>query len=662
MANKLSTENSLYLKQHANNPVNWYPWGNEALEKAKIENKPIIVSIGYSSCHWCHVMAHECFEDNYIADLMNKNFICIKVDREERPDLDQIYMEAVQMIQQNGGWPLNVFCMPDGKPFFGGTYFPPEDRGHGIIPWPQLLIRICEHYQKSPNELEENANNICLNLAQGNDFISDSTFQNEWLLDAAKAICKTHDEEQGGFGEAPKFPPSMTLNFLLAVRYTKACENKARLTKNIDIAVENTLTKVALSGLFDQIGGGFARYSVDAQWKIPHFEKMLYDNALLLSTYTRGWLQYKNPLYKAIIHETVDWLKAEMLCPNGGFAASIDADSEGKEGKYYVWLPAEIIEVLGKEKGEKFCEAYSITEQGNFEEGTSNPILSSDDMELRNELKASRIKLLAHRKKRIAPSKDPKQMTSWMSLLACKLIEAGFYLNQKDWIEMAQEILDLIWDKTLFNKNRLHSILYQDNPKLNGYLNDYAYYAEACLGLASKIDSIKPGKSSEYIERAKVIIDSVLKHFKDDEKPGFYFTSDDHETLAARKKEWFDNALPSSNSSLLHSLSILYALTGEAQYADNFKNLKNALCSLAQKAPNAIAYALEGITHDALKTPLIKTGSKETLQSIAEKLKEKPWRRCFLMYENSIKDSNVIQLCIGTQCNEENLESLIKKI
>ena len=361
MPNRLTLENSLYLQQHADNPVDWYTWGDDAFKAAESSGKPLLVSIGYSSCHWCHVMAHECFEDEYIASIMNKHFVCVKVDREERPDVDQIYMEAVQMIQQQGGWPLNVFCLPDGRPFFGGTYFPPEDRGQGLIPWPQICMRISDFYKRSRSELVENAEAIeknILSAAQESSVgLESGELTADHLTEAVLGICGNHDDRYGGFGDAPKFPPSMTLNFLCAIRPNVDSELAAR----IDVVTHTTLRAMAHGGIFDQVGGGFARYSVDAHWLIPHFEKMLYDNALLIDAYTRGWLDTREPLYAAVVEETIDWLEREMSAPEGAFYAALDADSEGKEGVYYVWTPEEVDTVLGLSVARDLRASYNIT-------------------------------------------------------------------------------------------------------------------------------------------------------------------------------------------------------------------------------------------------------------------------------------------------------------
>lgn len=653
MPNRLETESSLYLKQHGNNPVNWWPWCTEAFEVAKRENKLILISIGYSSCHWCHVMAHESFEDEYIAGLMNKNFVCIKVDREERPDIDQMFVEVVQMITGRAGWPLNVFCLPDGRPFFGGTYFPPKDIGKSIIPWPQLLMRIVEHYKKSPKELEENAENIIQNLQTSNNPSEREILSNDALLEGAKLICKTHDEEWGGFGQSPKFPSPTVLDYLFVVRGTLACEEDVQLSKRIDQVLITTLKGMAHGGIYDQIGGGFSRYSVDRFWVVPHFEKMLYDNGLLLTTYTKGWLLYHLELFKSIVEETIIWLLREMATGFGAFASSLDADTGGVEGSFYVWKQNEIIEALGSEEGRAFCEAYSITQVGNFEADTSVPVWVYDDDQKRAVFKPLREKLLRVRQGREQPGKDMKVLVSWNSLVAKGLVDAGFYFKRPEWIELACKTLDWIWKNMFDAENRLKSVYYTGGSQFNAYLDDYAFYAESCLVLASKIDWVKPGSSSEYIERARRVIGVVLEHFGDGGGSGFFFTTNDHEELIARKKYWWDQAIPAGNASLVHTFSELYALTGESVYVEKLNELRCAYAGLASNAPNGVAYALAGFAADATGVVILKISepNEGVLNRVQEALAQKPYRKIFLL-TNDKKEESKYQLCVGTQCLE----------
>ena len=667
MPNRLAEEKSLYLRQHADNPVDWYPWGEEALRHAKEEEKPLLVSIGYSSCHWCHVMAHESFENDYIARLMNEHFVCIKVDREERPDIDQIYMEAVQMLSGHGGWPLNIFCLPDGRPFTGGTYFPPDDRGRGIVPWPQLLIRVADHFQRNRDQLEENARAIVGNLAASNQPVeaSEGPIDPTLMIEAAQTIVGQHDDKYGGFGGAPKFPPSTALSFLLELRGSATVDLKnPKLGRRIDQVINSTLTAMARGGIYDQIGGGFARYSVDAFWLIPHFEKMLYDNGFLLDIYTKAYLRYREPLYRCIVEETVAWLEREMTSPEGGFYSSLDADSEGVEGKYYVWTPGEVEEILGKKEGSDFCRLYGISQEGNFEEGKSNPALAGATMEERESLCPFREKMLSARYRRIPPDKDTKQLTSWNSLVIRGLSEAGFYLNRPQWFEAAKKAADWIWEVMRFDECRLHAVHNGGQTRFNGYLNDYAFYGEALLSIASKAEWVHPGASEVYIERARRIIESTIAHFKDENSNGFFFTSGDHEKLASRKIDWWDSAIPSGISSLVHCFSGLYALTTDSKYIDNLISLSRFYSALAQRVPSGITHALAGLVSDAIGVATIKMKGISDLDSIRDELSRRPWRRTFLLQSEVHSQPAGYQLCIGTQCLEptDDLEEIVNRL
>lgn len=659
MPNRLSQENSLYLKQHATNPVDWYPWGADALAAAKASGKPMLVSIGYSACHWCHVMAHESFASEYIAKLMNQHFICVKVDREERPDLDQIYMEAVQMIQQSGGWPLNVFCLPDGRPFFGGTYFPPEDRGNGLIPWPQLLMRIADHYKRSRDELEENADSIQKNIisstiassTSGASGLSEDTL----LINAAKGICGTHDDQYGGFGSAPKFPPAMTLNFLRVIRHKPAVDADPGVGQRIDTVCHTTLRAMAHGGLFDQFGGGFARYSVDPHWLIPHFEKMLYDNALLLDAYTRGWLDHQDPLYAAVVEETIAWLEREMSADSGGFYAALDADSEGEEGRYYVWTPEEIDSVLGPTgDARELCLAYNISTTGNFEHGRSNPALVDADMAVRTRLAPARQQLLAYREaNRVRPGKDTKISTAWNCMLIRSMADAGFYFNRLEWLQRARQAADFIWDQLTHEQDgrlRLKAVFYPGcGARIDGFLHDYALAAEAFLSIAAKIDVLEAGASAHYQSRAQACVDSALHLFKDPHAAGFFFTAEDSETAVARRKEWFDNATPSGNAALLHALSGLYALTGTERYDTVLRDTLLMFTDYAQQVAAGVAHALEAAATHATGIIVIKVRTGVSLDTLHRTLTGLPWRRTFIQTSTHAQPADY-QVCIGTQC------------
>ena len=655
MPNRLTLENSLYLQQHADNPVDWYPWGDEAFKAAESSGKPLLVSIGYSSCHWCHVMAHECFEDEYIASIMNKHFVCVKVDREERPDVDQIYMESVQMIQQQGGWPLNVFCLPDGRPFFGGTYFPPEDRGQGLIPWPQICMRISDFYKRSRSELVENAEAIQKNIISGTQDSSKEFGTGELtadlLTEAALGICGNHDDRYGGFGDAPKFPPSMTLNFLRAIRPVV----DPVLAKRIDTVTHTTLRAMAHGGIFDQIGGGFARYSVDTHWLIPHFEKMLYDNALLIDAYTRGWVDTQEPLYAAIVEETMGWLEREMSAPEGAFYAALDADSEGKEGVYYVWTPEEVDSVLGLTLARDLRASYNITTEGNFEEGTSNLALVEADFSVREKLSNARRLLREYREaERVPPGKDTKICTAWNSMLIRALADAGFYFNRPEWLERARKAADFVWDSLIVEDAgtiQMKSVFYEGaGARVDAFLHDYALAADAFLVLGSKIDWIDPGASALYYSRAKICLDQALQDFSDPHSIGYFFTTDRTSSPVARQKEWFDNATPSGNSVMLHALSGIYALEGDGRYAQELAKTLPAYVHYAGKVASGVAHALEAAAVYQCGITVIKVGEKADLKALREALSMKSWKRVFIKHSTEIPLEN-FQICIGTKCH-----------
>ena len=658
MPNRLSEENSLYLQQHASNPVEWYPWGEEALKAAETSGKPLLVSIGYSACHWCHVMAHESFEDEYIAGIMNKHFICVKVDREERPDLDQIYMEAVQMIQQQGGWPLNVFCLPDGRPFFGGTYFPPEDRGQGLIPWPQICMRIADFYKRSKGELIENAESIQKNILTGTQAASTGGASSDWnpecLLEAAQGICGNHDDQYGGFGEAPKFPPAMSLNFLRALRPAAESDLAAR----IDEVSHITLRAMAHGGLFDQFGGGFARYSVDAHWLIPHFEKMLYDNALLIDAYTRAWLDTKDPLYAAVVEETIGWLDREMSAPSGSFYVALDADSEGEEGRYYVWTPEQVDSVLGPSLARELRAAYNITKEGNFEQGKSNPALVEADFVVRVKLADARRQLRECREaERVSPGKDTKISTAWNGMMIRALADAGFYFDRPDWTRRARKAIDFLWSELVTETPegiQLKAVYYErGGAKVDAFLHDYALLAEACLAVASKIDWVEPGNSATYQARAQACVDQAMRYFTDEHSIGYYFTAEGAETPVARRKEWFDNATPSGNSVMLHALSGLHALTGDGRYAAEFEATLPAYADYAGKVAAGVAHGLEAAATHQSGVAVIKVGVDVDMNALRNALADKAWRRTFIQQSMDLSPKQ-IQVCLGTQCLTSN--------
>ncbi len=660
MPNALSAESSLYLRQHAENPVDWLPWGPEAFSRARREDKPVLVSVGYSACHWCHVMARECFEDAAIAELMNRHFVCVKVDREERPDVDKVMMDAVQMIAGHGGWPLNAFCLPDGRPFFGGTYFPPHDHGRGIIPWPELLTRIAERWTTHRADLVSNAEAILQNFAH-----QDAAPEAEIPLDktalerAAGFICSQHDDTAGGFGAAPKFPAPMQLRFLLAMREASLSANPPVSAQRIDEVVTKSLGAMARGGIFDQIGGGFARYSVDATWTIPHFEKMLYDNAQLLSAYAEAWLHRREPLFRAVCEETIDWLEREMTLPGGVFAASLDADTDHHEGATYVWTPAQILEVLGEADAKRFCEAYGVDDHGNFEHGTSNPVFASGDFTLREELRPLREKLLAARNDRPQPGRDAKVLGAWNALAIAGLARCAWAFGRKDWAQRAMHISDFLWQNLRTEDGRLHAVRYAgDEVRHDGTLNDHAWLAEAELSLAEIAEWAEPGRHAVHRARALRLTEDIVAAFEDESAPGFFLSiANPSDPLAARRKEWWDNATPSGNAALAHVFSSIYALTGESSALERFEKLRSAYAGFAEQAPNGVSHALLAFArHDA--APLTVKASAgadwDALRCAALERHDSPGR-IFLIPESSVRIGS-FQVCRNHACAPETVD------
>ncbi len=655
MPNALALENSLYLRQHADNPVNWRPWGPEAFAVAKREGKPVLVSVGYSSCHWCHVMARESFEDGYIAELMNAHFVCIKVDREERPDVDKLMMDAVQMVTGRGGWPLNAFCLPDGRPFFGGTYFPPKDRGQGTIPWPQLLMRVSDYWIKSRADLETNADSIVKNLAHMNspEGATGTPLANSALIDAAMNICELHDDTWGGFGEAPKFPAPMSLAFLLAMRNSAACEAKPPFGRRIDTVLRHTLRAMACGGLFDQIGGGFSRYSVDAKWAVPHFEKMLYDNGLLLGAYAEAWLRYRDPHFKAVCEETVAWLEREMSLPGGAFAAALDADTDHHEGATYVWTPAQVREALGETDAKRFCAAYGVDEAGNFEHGTTNPVFAAGDFRIREELKPLREKLLAARDLRAQPGRDDKVLTAWNALAITGLARAAWALGRKDWARRAMGVSDFLWQNLRGPDGAARSVFYAGaGARHEGTLHDHAWLAEAELALAEIAEWAQPGRHAIHRERAEALTKIIFDKFGDAHGVGFHLSSENNaDPLVTRQKEWWDNATPAGNSALAHAFGALRALTGDTRWGDELAELRKAYVGPAGRAPHGVAHALCGFARDAIGTAVIKAGAGADLDALHAALTApgKAWRRTFVI-RDAATAPGFFQVCIGDTC------------
>ena len=579
MPNRLADETSPYLLQHADNPVDWYPWGPEALGRAQELDRPILLSIGYSSCHWCHVMAHESFESEETAQQMNEHFVCVKVDREERPDVDSIYMEAIQGMTGHGGWPLTAFCDPAGVPFYGGTYFPPEPRQE-MPSFAQVMEAVVRSWETQRDQINEAAVKIREQLgAVGRIPPAEGALSRGVVEGGVSKLRLAADMEHGGFGQAPKFPPASALELMLTV--------------GEPAPVEVTLDSMAAGGINDQIGGGFSRYSVDPIWLVPHFEKMLYDNALLARVYLHGWQVLGHERYRTVAERTLEWALREMRGPEGGFYSALDADSEGVEGKFYVWAPAEIVEVLEAagigELADGVIAYYGVTEQGNFEgENILNQIggASSEPPERLDEARAA---LYEARSKRVWPGLDDKRLASWNALMIGALAEAGAVLHRDDFLDAARGAADFVLRQMRDADGRLLRTWKDNEAKLNAYLEDHAYLLEALLTLYEATFEVR------WFDAARQTADAMIERFADPDLGGFFTTSSDHEELIARRKDVDDHPIPSGNSSAAYGLLRLAALTGEHRYTEHAESVFRLLGRVAESHPQAVAHLLRAI-------------------------------------------------------------------
>lgn len=571
--NRLKFETSPYLLQHQDNPVHWWAWGPEALAEAKRTNKPILLSIGYAACHWCHVMAHESFEDPATAEVMNSLFVNIKVDREERPDIDAIYMGALHRLGEPGGWPLTMFLDSDAKPFWGGTYFPKEPR-FGRPAFVTVLLRIAEAYQNQPENVRKNTSAILASL-QHTDSGDASTATVPRIDDLVARIARAVDREHGGLSGAPKFP-QWSVFWLLwrgAIRYSHKTARDAVIT---------TLEHICQGGIYDHLGGGFARYSVDEKWLVPHFEKMLYDNALLIDLLTEVWRETHAPLFAERIAETVAWIEREMIGEKGGFAASLDADSEGEEGKYYVWSAAEIEDVLGKEESSIFSRIYGVTPQGNFEgHNILNRLgalkLLSEPEEAR--LAAMRKKLLSHRARRVRPGWDDKILADWNGLMIAALARTAIVFERPDWLKRAIDAFDCIASNLDAGNGRLFHAFRRGRAKAPATASDYANMTWAALRLFAATGS---SRCLNLAERWAAVLD---QHYWDDAGGGYFTTADDTTDVVVRLKTAADDALPNANAVALGNLFSLAAITGDRRYDSRARELMTAFAPAAARNP-----------------------------------------------------------------------------
>ena len=587
--NRLINEQSPYLRQHAYNPVDWYPWGREAFERARRENKPVLLSIGYSACHWCHVMEHESFENDAIAQLMNANFVSIKVDREERPDLDNIYMDAVQLLTGRGGWPLTMFLTPDGQPFYGGTYFPPADR-HGLPGFPRLLASIANAYFNQPQDVHSNVERLGKALKSMAEAVPPSNEPKaEIALIGARELARHYDSANGGIGGAPKFPNTFVFSLFLRMYDADGDSNFADM-------VSDTLAKMAAGGIHDQVGGGFHRYSVDEHWLVPHFEKMLYDNALLARLYCDGARALNQPSLLETARGILDYVLREMTSPEGGFYASQDADSEGEEGKFFVWTPREVIGAVGGKLAPLALRYFDITEEGNFE-GKNIPHRTMTIADAAKEFGESedaiaaaieeiRAKLFAVREKRIKPGRDEKILAAWNGIMISAFAEGYRALGDQRYLAAAERaiafVMERMWDGRALKRSFKDGV-----ARFNAYLEDYALMAEAM------IDTYEASLEPRYLDYARQMADVILDRFADHANGGFFFTAIDHEKLIARTRAAFDGSMPSGNSAAVMALLRLSEYAADERYAKEAARALKLFAAMMEKQPFGFAHMLE---------------------------------------------------------------------
>lgn len=664
MGNKLAGETSPYLLQHAHNPVEWYPWGEEALDRAVRENKPILVSIGYAACHWCHVMERESFEDAETARIMNTHFINIKIDREERPDLDNIYMDAVQTMTGSGGWPLNVFLLPDRKPFYGGTYFPPV-QAYNRPSWKQVLESIADAYREKKNELQEQADNLTQHLEQSSQFgmqadrqllvPREELFTREQCDTICENILKQADTTWGGFGRAPKFPQTFILRYLLRHHHSfgqEAAQQQALLS----------LDKMIQGGIYDQLGGGLARYSTDEQWLAPHFEKMLYDNALFVDVCCEAWQQTRNPLYKVTVRDTLQFIMREMTAPGGGFYAALDADSEGVEGKFYTWSKQEIHHILGEQAG-PFCEYYGVTEEGNWEHTNilwvQQPLSGFaaakgyDPAILEAMLQGCREKLMAVRGNRIRPGLDDKILLGWNAMMIHACCRAFAAFGDESYRDMAVRSMEFI--RQHFRRDTDSHAFYHtwknEQAKYPAFLDDYACLIRALIALQEVTGDLV------YLRQAHNITEYVIDHFSDEAGIFFYFTTDGQQDVVVRKKEIYDGATPSGNALMAENLWYLSVVFDKKAWADR------AIAALASLSQTVIRYPSSFSIWAALLLQLVK-GTDEIAvvgPQYQERMAEAgEWYLPFRVLLGAAGDVSGIPLLTGREVEDDTLVYLCK--
>ncbi|MET0628279.1 MAG: thioredoxin domain-containing protein [Acidimicrobiia bacterium] len=620
--NRLAGETSPYLRQHAENPVDWYPWGEEAFTRARAEDKPILLSIGYSACHWCHVMAHESFENPDIAAVMNERFVNVKVDREERPDVDAIYMQAVQTLSGHGGWPMTMFLAPDGRPFFGGTYYPSTDR-QGMPGFVRVMEAVDEAWHERRSDLLEQAGSLTDAISRGNaigvgsDPAGTSAPIDPAVLDLAVASTRARfDPRFGGFGGAPKFPQAMTLTFLLATLARRPNE------ETLD-TVRVSLDAMAAGGMYDQVGGGFHRYSVDAYWLVPHFEKMLYDQALLLRAYLHGWLVTGEVRDRRVAEEIVTYVLRDLRHPDGGFFSAEDADSEGVEGKFYCWSMAEIREVCGEDTDE-VIRYFGVTDDGNFEDphtGFRGNILHvvHRDEDRPPAVARALPRLLAVRDARVRPGLDDKVLLGWNALFLDALAEAAFVLERADWMDAARTNARFLVQELRRDDGRLLRSWQGGRAQILAYAEDHAALLEAMITLA-EVDDIA------WLDEARTVAAALVSLFADDEHGGFFTTGVDAEALIVRPKDFEDNATPSENSLAAHALLRLAALTGDDSYRELAERWVSMIAPVIGEHPTAFAYllrAVDRLVHPSIEIAIVGDGDDPAHKALVDELRSR---------------------------------------